>query len=404
MYDGYLSFGGVEIINADRTATYLRALVPGLEVTCDGDGLAAALGHGPYTTPELDQAPWWQPDRPGLANFYGLFPGKLQGSEDSTRTIDGTELTGDGAVMVKSRHASRETRFVVTALAADEGAMHEGLAWLKDVLAADACGEMVGLGCAGHQAMMFITKPVNSYQMLSYQRTFYKTETSEGPKETARLGFKTVTAWTIEFTLRSGRPWAFTLPTTVATLDLPSGSSWTDPAGEDCSVANEAYDDFINDPYFTNIEKPPRPAVILPPNILDISSWRRQVALVPVNLSQRWGRIVPVVRVLTGSTSVQYVRIRFYRGTASSGCDFDGEFLVSYLPAHAVLVLDGVRQEISVTLANGKTVPGGHLLYGSDGRPFMWPSMGCQQGYTMTADMMPGQTGVTVTLDISIRE
>lgn len=404
MYEGYLSFGGVEIVNAERTAAYLKALAPGLDVKCDAAGLHTALGHNAYTTPAADGAPWVLPNRPGSENFYGLFPGRVQGSEDSTREVSGQELTGDGMVMTTSRHASRETRWTVTAFAADEGAMNEGMTWLKDVLAADACGSTVGLGCSSHQAMMFTVKPVNASQMLSYQRTFYKTETSEGPKRLEVLGFKKVVAWTIEFTLTSGRPWAFTIASTLGTLDVPAGSNFTDPVGENCSQATEAYDDFIDDPYFTAIAKPPRPATILPPNILDINSWRRQLLALPASITDRWGRLVPVVRLITQGTAVQYVRIRFYRGTQLSGCGYDGEFLVSYLPANSVMVIDGIRKEISVSLPNGKTVPGGHLIYGSDGRPFMWPSMGCQQDYTMVADMMPGQTGLSVRLDVAVRE
>ncbi|QWY82772.1 minor tail protein [Arthrobacter phage SilentRX] len=404
MYDGYLSFAGTEIINAARTSAYLKALGPRLQVKCDAAGLNTALGHAAYSTPAADGAPWYKSSRAATGGFYGLIPGRIQGGEDSTREVQLTELTGDGAVMTTSRYASRETRFVATAFAASEEAMEAGLAWLRDKLAADACGASVGLGCKGHQAMRFTSKPVSNAQMQEYQRTFYKTEITEGPKVTERLGFKSVTAWTVEFTMTSGRPWAFTLAKAIATLDLPSGTSWTDPAGEDCSVADDAYDDFINDPYFTAIAKPPRPATILPPNILAIDSWRRRTVSLPADVTGRWGRIVPIVRVQTGGAAAQQVRLRFYRGTTVSGCGYDGEFLVSYLPANSVLLIDGVRQEVSVTKANGQVVPGGHLLYGSAGRPFMWPSMGCQQGYTMTADMMPGQTGVTVSLDTAIRE
>lgn len=404
MYDGYLSFAGAEIINAARTSAYLKKLAIRLEVKCDADGLNTALGHAAYSTPAADGAPWYKSTRAATGDFYGLMPGRIQGGEDSTRQVQLTELTGDGAVMTTSRYASRETRFVATAFAASEEAMEAGLAWLRDKLAADSCGTSVGLGCKGHQAMRFTSKPVTNAQMQEYQRTFYKTEITEGPKVTERLGFKSVTAWTVEFTMTSGRPWAFTLAKAITTLDLPSGASWTDPAGEDCSVADEAYDDFIDDPYFTAIAKPPRPATILPPNLLAIDSWRRRTVALPADVTSRWGRIVPTLRIQTGAEDAQQIRIRFYRGTTQSGCGYDGEFLISYLPANSVMLIDGVRQEVSVTKANGAVVPGGHLLYGSAGRPFMWPSMGCQQGYTMTADMMPGQTGITVSLDTSIRE
>ena len=404
MYENYLNFAGVEIINAERTMAYLKAFAPGVAVKCDADGLHTALGQNAYVSPAVDGAPWYNAARPISGSFYGLICKRVEGSEDSTRTINITELTGDGAVPTTSRHASRETRFTVTAFAATEEAMNEGLTWLKDSLAADACGASIGLGCSNHQAMMYIAKPVNPSQQTAFQRTFYRTETSEGPLVSERLGFKKVVAWALEFTLTSGRPWAFTLPATYATLDLPSGANFTDPAGENCSLANEAYDDFINDPYFTAIAKPPRPAVILPPNILDINSWRRRTYTLPATLTQRFGKIAPIVKVATAGSAVQFVRIRFYRGQTLSGCDYDGEFLVSYLPANALLVLDGVRGEISVTLADGRVVPGGHLIYGSDGRPFMWPNLGCRQDYTMCADLMPGQTGVTVTLDAATQE
>lgn len=406
MYDGYLAFGGVEIINAGRAAAYLEAFVPRVEVRCDADGLGPALGHTPYVSPAADDAPWYQPDRPATGRFYGLFPGKMTGAEDSTRQVPVTELTGDGAVHTMARYAAREIRFVATAFAADEAAMEEGIAWLRDVLAADGCGVGTGaLGCTGHIARVFSAKPASMAEALAHQRTFYKVETIEGPRVAQKFPVKGFLMWEVEFTLRAGRPWAFSAEEDLGTVDLPSGSSYTDPAWENCSLEDDAYNDFIDDPYFTAIAKPPRPAVILPPNILDIASWRRRTLVLPPSVTQRWGRVVPVARVMTSGTSAQFIRLRFYRGTTDLfGCGYDGEFLVSYLPANAILTLDGIRQEVSVTLADGRVVPGGHLLYGSDGRPFAWPEMGCQETYTMTADMMPGQTGITVSLGAAVRE
>lgn len=406
MYEKYLAFGGVEIINGARVAAYLKAFAPKLDITCDAEGLHTALGHGAYVSPAADGAPWYQDQRPATGRFYGLFPEKMTGAEDSTREVPVTELAGDGAVHTKSRYAAREIRFVATAFAADEEAMDEGLAWLRDVLAADGCGTGGGgIGCTGHVARLFTAHPSTTAEALSMQRSFYKAETTEAPRVMQRLNMKSAVAWRVEFTLTAGRPWAFTAETAVATLDLPSGASYTDPVGENCSLEYDAYNDFIDDPYFTAIAKPPRPPVILPPNILDISSWRRRTLGLPVSATRRWGRVVPVVRVMTAGAAAQFVRLRFYRGsTVLSGCGYDGEFIVSYLPANAVLKIDGIRQEISVTLADGRVVPGGHLLYGSDGRPFMWPSMGCQQDYTMTADVMPGQTGISVSLDTAVRE
>lgn len=404
MYDGYLAFGGMEIINAERAAAYLAVFAPTVEVRCSTEGLHTALGHAPYTTPAADGAPWVLPGRPATARFYGLFPGKQEGIENSTREVPTTELGGDGAVHTSSRHGSREIRYTATAFAADAEAMDEGIAWLRDVLAADACGGTPGIGCTGHQLLAFTAQPATAAQALARQRNFFKVETTQGPLVLGRAKLKSTLAWTVEFTFTAGRPWAFTAEAAVGTLDVATGASFSDPVGEDCSAEDDPYNDFIDDPYFTAIEKPPRPSVILPPNILDIASWRRRTLPLPASTTDRWGRVVPVVRVSTAGAA-QFLRLRFYRGsTVLSGCGYDGEFLVSYLPAGALLKIDGIRQEVTVTLADGRVVPGGHLLYGSDGRPFLWPTMGCQQQYTMTADLMPGQSGVMVTLDTAVRE
>jgi hypothetical protein len=209
--------------------------------------------------------------------------------------------------------------------------------------------------------------------------------------------------WRIEFVLSAGKPWAWTDPTTVANLNMDTAVNFTEPA-EDCSSVGDPYAEYIDDPFYTAISKPPAPPVIKPPNIIDLTSWRRKTAEIPAMLTDRAGRAAPVATVAAGPTAAQLIRLRFYAAEAGvSGCDYQGEFLISYLPANSVMTLDGITEEITVTLSDGRTVPGGHLVFGSDGLPMMWPSLGCGRTYTMTADMMPGQTGIIVLLDISVR-
>jgi hypothetical protein len=109
-----------------------------------------------------------------------------------------------------------------------------------------------------------------------------------------------------------------------------------------------------------------------------------------------------VVHVNTEGADAQYLRLRFYREGAA-GCDYDGEFLISYIPAWSTLKLDAITREATM-FTGGRWVPAGHLLFGSDGTPFLWPTLGCQHTYTMTADLMPGQSGVAVVLDVAVRE
>lgn len=403
MYDGYLALGGREILNRARAAAYLQNLLAGkVDVVCADETLAPSLGHSPYTEPDLDGAPWYKAGRLQSSRFLGVFPGKVEGAEGSTRELTVTELSGPGAVLTSPRYGSKEMRFVGSAFALDEEAMEEGMAWLREVLSNDGCSE-TDLGCTGRDAAMFAALPQDAVAAYGLRRNFFRVEATEGPLVTKKFAVKGFVMWQVEFTLTAGIPWAFTSPHDVATLNMDELSyNFQDPAGENCGGAIDAYDDFIDDPFFTAISRPPRPPVILPPNILDINSWRRRTVGIPTSQTQRWGRVAPVVRIAT-ENAVQFVRVRFYRDGAS-GCDYDGEFLISYIPATAVMTLDAVRREASVTLSDGRTVPAGNLLFGSDGTPFTWPTLGCQHNYTMTVDLMPGQPGAVVMLETSVRD
>lgn len=404
MFDGYLSINGQEVLNVARTYAYVTNLLPGLTVRCNAPQLREGLGHDEYTTPQDDGAPWFQVDRTAAERFYGLMPLGMQGDDDSQRQMKVTELVGDGAIHTMPRHGSREIRVTALAIAADDEAMAEGLAWLRDVLAGEDCADPSQLGCTGKDVVMYTAAPSDAVEEENFRRYFYETEVTEGPLKQATLASKVGKLVKIEFTLTAGRPWAFTRTTAVAWMAMDEGLNFQDPDGEDCAPSNPVYDNYVDDPYFTAIARPPQPPIVAPPNVLAIHSWRRRTALIPPYLTQRWGRVIPMVTIAT-ENEVQFVRIRFYREeNGVSGCDYDGEFLVSYIPGTAVMRLDALRRQATLQLWDGRVVPAGHLLFGSDGRPFQWPSLGCQYTYTMTADIMPGQPGVAVALETAVRE
>jgi hypothetical protein len=272
------------------------------------------------------------------------------------------------------------------------------------VLAGEDCSDPSQLGCTGKDVVMYAALPKDIVEETALRRYFYQTEVTEGPLVTHQYASKVGVLMAVEFTLTAGRPWAFTPMTAVAELVMDEGLNFQDPEGENCAPTNPAYDNYVDDPFFTAIARPPQPPVIAPPNVLAIHSWRRRTALIPPYLTQRWGRVVPVVNISTDA-AVQFMRIRFYREAHGvEGCDYDAEFLISYIPATATMKLDSIKRSATLTLADGRVVPAGHLLFGSDGRPFQWPTLGCQYTYTMTADLMPGQPGVFVTLDTAVRE
>lgn len=401
----YAQIGDVELFNTARFKAYVESMTNGITVKCDAPDLNVALEHDPYTNPVDDAAPWYKAGRPASGRFLGIMAIKIEGLGDSTRTLSVTQLMGDGAVQSLPRDASGEMRVVVTMAALDKEAMHEGFTWFKEALAGEDCDE-VTLGCVGHTLRLFTAPPSTLTEFVSFGRSFYNVELMEGPKVVEELPSKAAVMQKVEFLFSVGKPWPFTDLVEVATLDMDTATNHTDAAGENCSESSIAYDNFITDPFFTEVAQPPRPPQILPPNILDISSWRRKTVQLPLSMSDRAGRVVPVVKIFAGPAAAQFVRVRFYRDevVGATGCDYDGEFLVSYIPATSVMQLDGIRREISVTLPDTRVVPAGHLLYGTDGRPFQWPELACHHTYTVAVDMMPGQPDISVIVEAAVRE
>jgi hypothetical protein len=236
-------------------------------------------------------------------------------------------------------------------------------------------------------------------------RTFIRTEILDNLTVTRQMGSRVCVAKMVEFIFTVGVPWAFTPKTLVGSLSMDTGTaSFTDPAGEDCYNTSNAYTNFVADPFYTAIVKPPAPPVVKPPNVIKPASWRRRTLAVTQSEVDRWGRVAPVVTLSVGASGGSLIRVRFYGNGTVSGCGFEGEFYVSYIPPSSSMILDAMRREITVVRSNGAKVPGGQLVYGSDGLPLKWPSLGCSASYTMTVDMLPGQTGITALLESSVRE
>lgn len=405
MFDKYLELNGVEVINAARFKAYVTGHSPNITVRCEEPNLHLALGDGAYTTPQTDGAPWYKASRTPTTRFFGVFPRGFEGLWDSTRELAVTQLLGNGGVQSLPRDASGEVRVKVLLAAADQEALNEGWVWFKEMLYASKCDD-ASLGCVGVVAKVFIASPQTEAEADEFARYYYNVELLDGPRITRQYASRSAEMIEAEFVLSLGKPWPFTKSTLVDVLDMDAAVNHTDAAGENCSESSTAYDNFITDPFYTAIQLPPRPAAILPPNVLDISSWRRKTTVIPPALSERAGLIVPTVRIFTGSYGAQFVRVRFYRDevAGATGCDYDGEFLVSYVPPNSIMTLDAIRHEVGVTMPDGRVVPGGHLLFGTDGRPFQWPELGCHHTYTVAADMMPGQIDVTVHVEVAVRE
>lgn len=158
-YDGWLSLGGAEVVNRERTLAYASSFLPGLML---GDcsscrGLHAALDDAPYVSPAVDDAPWYDPNDAVSGRFYGLFPLSFTGFEDSTRTGTAVEATDTGGTVTGLRDASREMLVDGVMVAQDDEALAYGMAWLRSVLRGSACTSSVT--CEGDDLCYFAACP-----------------------------------------------------------------------------------------------------------------------------------------------------------------------------------------------------------------------------------------------------
>lgn len=159
VFSGYLQLAGNEVANNARTMTYVRHLLPKVNVLCDDcPDLHLSLGDEPYASPLVDGAPWVDPNNKDTWRFAGLLVTGMSGFGDSTRQVQVFPSTGEGGVVGRARRDVREMRVTGTILAADDCALDVGWEWLKKVLEGDQC-RTPGQGCAGDELCFFSCCP-----------------------------------------------------------------------------------------------------------------------------------------------------------------------------------------------------------------------------------------------------
>ena len=162
MFNGYVQYGGTEIVNAARTKAYVDHELPAypLDNCVDCGGLQEALGDSEYASPLQDDAPWYDESNPATAQFYGLYPLSLEGFEDDTRTASVQENIGDGGFVGGVRRGTRSLRIHGVLIGANEDAVSSGLAWLKAAVSNTGCagGDCNGASLCWYSACPDITE------------------------------------------------------------------------------------------------------------------------------------------------------------------------------------------------------------------------------------------------------
>lgn len=396
-YTGWLSYAGTELVNDARAAAYGAALaVAGVQCRGCVDDLPPALGDEPYTTPEQDDAPWYDPAVPESAGFGGLLGMDIVGVSKGTATRSPSALVGDGSVIGALRRAHREVTIRGLMLAADDCSLSYGMAWLASALRGGGCGPA---GCLGDQLCLMSCCPAGEDPEAAGTaalRTLFRAGLLEGPellsrKRVAGGGCGGTTGGMIaevEWTMVAGIPYLYREPVEVvpatALADLPAvDGPASQPGG--CQPPGSCLDD----PQCPQPDPPPLPPVPVDPCACPPTRMTaRRAVSVPAGAVPAWLESVPIVTVKTGTTGIamRCLIVRFYSNPIGLPCDpatLDGcnacaEIQIPYLSPGVTLTIDGRTERAWVDCPSGT---GGGMaeptLFGPNGGVLQWPVFDC---------------------------
>jgi hypothetical protein len=426
-WNGWMQFGGTEVINVSRTETYcLNDGVSWFSPVYRANDLAAVLGDKPYRSPLQDDAPWNDPDDPDTYGFYGVYPLDVTGLDDSTRSSTIVESVLDGGSPGRIRHTTRQVVFSALLLGDSDASVDAGLRWLRNVLLGAPCTQD---GCTGTTMCYFGFEPVYdpSGNCIYPYRTLLNVQVNTGPTVTAKHNSSNGgSIWTVTWTAVAGNPFEFGQEVVIGTnlfspLDAdhrPQGGTVTPPSTPggvpgysetskntktnsgghtvaESKCPNVAYSPLF-DPAYPTLVPPP-----LPPNVplngfAPPSNWRRYSLSIPAEDIPLWSDVAPYIAIRGVRSAVHNLRVRFWQDPVglvdpdNSPCGYCGDFLVTYVPQGGELVIDGTAQTIRYNTP-GQSVPAEHLVSDSHGQPFTWPLLSCGTGYLVTFDSLQTQ-------------
>lgn len=255
---------------------------------------------------------------------------------------------------------------------------------------------------------------VNQYEPISledcvapFERQFHDVTCIDGPNEISRRELQSGgVIIEVDFILVAGAPFPFGTTRTLLSspmAELPWGGYADVPeVEEELSV--------IIDPDCPPLPSPPRPPLILDPCVNEgapAGGWQRYWLDIPATEVAAWSATVPTLKLSTLHDDVRQIRVRFhpnpfgYPAQQVDPASYCSEFILSYLPANAVLTMDGTVNRAVASVAGRGAVPVNNLLYGTGGVPMTWPELSCGIPYVMTIDMPPTEIN-DVSLELSL--
>lgn len=412
MYSGWMSLGGLELWNAERTRAYVAANLPSIELLgCqECSTLDDALGDPTYkNNPVDDNAPWVSADDADLNLFYGFYPIGISGLTDSTNTVTVTESIGDGGSVSGARRATKEFRVSGVLIAGTHAALNKGKSWLRNATRGPDCDGGVG-GCNGADICFFATCPTSLVDGDYYLRTVRDVALMVGVATTREFtpaagGCAGGTAGfmeQVEFTFVAATPHIYgqidnlgssmgTVATTTGVMTL----SETAPVLPDCAPTAPAP---VIDPNYPTTPPAPRPPSVIT-NLRPPLPWEAGYSLfIPKSHVPETVDAVLIASLTTGTEAARYVRLRLYPAPLGltqtvrdlDPCSYCGEVVITYIPPNSTFLVDGMNQTLTVTDTAGNVRAASHLAYSGVGTPTAWAALTCGVDYWLAVEF-PGK-------------
>lgn len=413
-WEGYITYGDVEIINVARTEAYLRnsGMLAAFRMIY-GDVPLADYLEETYSTPS-DGAPWADGDFPDTYDFYGAYPISIGGLESSSAVATVAENITDGGYVQPTRFASKGIVFNVLLIGSTDRAVDAGLRWLHHVLLNRTAWNPQLDGAPGRANDLAFLTSVPTQEDVDAGRvlledplrrwTYYDTRCTIAPQVLAKQELSTCTGvlWNVTFTITAPNPKPYYDPINVVTEYPDNVTTAADPFGAEVtgsfySTADALYvDESCAAPLYQPLNDPLCPAVLLPPGVPSVAlnclslplTFRRRWLRIPTGFSPRKGVAATSIYIESRNGSpVRNYRLRFYpylegdpTPDTADPCAFSHEILIPYLPT-SITILPHLNE---VTGPGGKRAE--HLLTRSDGNPFDWPWLDTDVNWAVAID------------------
>lgn len=112
-----------------------------------------------YRSPIIDMPEWYDPDDSDTWGFAGLYPLKIVGLDDDTRSAKVVEASHDGGSVLLPRKATREITVNGLLVGNSDASIEAGLRWLRKTLDGSGCGQ--DPGCTGDSLCFFSSCPTD---------------------------------------------------------------------------------------------------------------------------------------------------------------------------------------------------------------------------------------------------